>query len=240
MESTLLTSFLKASKLKRWMADPSNPVLIQQIRSLYDKVYSPNSADGVSTAHADELEENDNARALLSGTKIPGDLRPFLSSAGAKIRLHARFKRGGIVFSLPNIHKGNSQIYFYPKGDKTSTPIPGIIQNIFTETGQRSIFVVVQRVDALDSSVTDPFSLYPHWPAKLFKSRLSDTYERIQSDWVAGHFARWDYNSKQIVVLSLSRVCAHHSIFKRRDPLTFLAGLTSIFVCSFTLCCHLF
>ena len=53
MESTLLMSFLKASKLKWWMADPSNPVLIQQIRSLYDKVYSPNSADGVSTAHAE-------------------------------------------------------------------------------------------------------------------------------------------------------------------------------------------
>ena len=92
MESTLLMSFLKASKLKQWMADPSNLVLIQQIRSLYDKVYSPNSADGVSTVHADKLEENNNAWALLWGTKIPRDLKPFLSSAGAKICLYARFK----------------------------------------------------------------------------------------------------------------------------------------------------
>ena len=98
MQSTLLTSFLKALKLKWWMADPSNLVLIQQIRSLYNKIYSPNSADGVSTVHEDKLEENNNnAWALLLGTKIPGNLRPLLSLAGAKIHLHARFKQGGIV-----------------------------------------------------------------------------------------------------------------------------------------------
>lgn len=209
MESTLLTSFLKASKIKRWMADPSNPALVRQIKSLYDNIYSPNSTDGVSTAHADELEESDDTRALLSAKKIPIDLRPLLPSPETKIRLHARFKRGGIVFSIPQTHEGNSQVYFYPNGDKLASPIPGIIRHIFTETGKRSVFVTIQRAHPIDSSMPDPFSIYRHWPARLFKSRLSESYERIQSDWVTGHFARWDYNSDQMVMLSLSRVRAH-------------------------------
>ena len=142
MESTLLTSLLKASKIKQWMADPSNPALVQQIKSLDNNIYSPNSPDGVSTAHADELEESDDTQALLSAKKIPIDLRPLLPSPETKICLHARFKQGGIVFSIPQIHEGNSQVYFYPNGDRLASPIPGIIRHILANALSSSPFNV--------------------------------------------------------------------------------------------------
>lgn len=209
MESTLLTSFLKASKIKRWMANPDGLPLVREIKSLYDKIYSPNDADGVSTAHADELDNNADADApaLLSVTNIPHELKPLISGVGIKIRLHARFKRNGIIFSVSKTHRGNSQIYYYPGGDKTLPPLPGAIKYIFTESGSPYIFAAIQHIDPVGEFVDDPFARYPYWPAKLYKSLRRESYERIQSDWICGHYAQWDYNSNYVVVLSLSRVC---------------------------------
>lgn len=146
------------------MTDPHNLFLVQQIKSLYNKIYLPNDADGVSTAHADELDDDD-MQALLSATKIPVVTNLLLSSAEGKICLHAMFKHGSIIFAVLKPHRGNSQVYFYPKDDKTVAPIPRVIQYIFTKASQCHIFAVVQHAKPLDSSAANPFSLYPHWPA---------------------------------------------------------------------------
>ena len=49
MESTLLESFLRASKLKCWLVKPDFPPVIKECKELFDKVYTPeipNDDDG--------------------------------------------------------------------------------------------------------------------------------------------------------------------------------------------------
>jgi hypothetical protein len=40
MESTLLHSFLRAAKLKRWFGDPFCPPVIREIKLLFDQIYA--------------------------------------------------------------------------------------------------------------------------------------------------------------------------------------------------------
>ncbi|KAG6376550.1 hypothetical protein JVT61DRAFT_2546 [Boletus reticuloceps] len=51
----------------------------------------------------------------------------------------------------------------------------------------------------------DPFSLYPHFPAKLYSSAMLDSLEIIHLAWIVGHFARWAIVDDRVVVLSLCR-----------------------------------
>lgn len=69
-----------------------------------------------------------------------------------------------------------------------------------------TIFAAVQPVLPVDDSTMDPFTHYTHWPARLHQSQSDEPLERIQSGWVLGHYARWEYNSEQAVFVSLNRV----------------------------------
>lgn len=204
MESTLLTSFLKASKIKRWLANPEAPPIVRQIKSLYDRIYTPNTAD-----NGDMDDEGTPQTRGINGLAIPKDLRPLLRNNEVEIHLQARLKRDGFIYARSTTHKGNSQVFFYPNGDKKLAPVAGIIQYIYSESAKSNItFLAVQRALPADASTIDPFAKYMHWPARLYKSRFDHPCERIQSSWIAGHFARWDYTSDHMVVVSLNRVSA--------------------------------
>ena len=45
-----------------------------------------------------------------------------------------------------------------------------------------------------------------HWPTWLYHSGLNKSCKQIPSEWISGHFVRWDVSSKHMVVLSLSWV----------------------------------
>ena len=108
MELTLLTSFLKVSKIRRWLTNPQAPPIIQEIQSLYDHIYTHNSTDA-----ADTVNDKDKLPTQgLAGLAIPKDLQPLLCPSDIEIHLQARLKQEGVIYLTSKTHKGNSQIFF--------------------------------------------------------------------------------------------------------------------------------
>ena len=72
-------------------------------------------------------------------------------------------KQEGVIYSTSKTHKGNSQIFFYPNGDRTLAPVAGFIQYIYSE-GKKSnkTLLAVKCAITVDKSVTDPFAKYMH------------------------------------------------------------------------------
>ncbi|KAG2091535.1 uncharacterized protein F5147DRAFT_586320 [Suillus discolor] len=170
----MLCSYIKATRFRRWLARPDCPPAIQECRVLFDKVYAP---------------------------KVPEDLYTLIRRRKAVLRASLKFD--GIIYSRASTHLGNSQILFYPDGDRSLTPVPASIIYIYgTTTGEMSF--AVQRHLPLDIH-NDPFSMYPDFPAKLYSTNLQSSLEKVKVSWVVGHFARWAVSDSHAVILSLSR-----------------------------------
>ena len=124
MESTLLHSFLKASKLKRWLTQADCPQIFQEIKELFDQIYAPKTRDS---------DENtvDDSEVHPQTHSVPSDLKSIVNAKGDKISLQARLWQNGIMYSVESTHTGNSQIYFYPNGDLCAPPVAGSIQYIY-------------------------------------------------------------------------------------------------------------
>lgn len=206
MESTLLASFLKASKVKRWLADPQNPSIVKEIKALFDKVYSPGELEKNSQT-IELVDDDDTGTKFLATSSAPEIVQRFLQSKATGVRLHARFKRRGLVYSILTTHEGNSQILYYPEGNTSLEPAFGIITFIYSEKTKSTIqpAAAVQRLTPVGGDTPNPFANYPHWPAQLHY-RVSSNYERVQPDWVHGHFSRWNISSTQMVAVPLNRV----------------------------------
>lgn len=198
--------------MKRWLSDPESPSIVREIRTLYDRIYLPGSPDDVDGADITETEGSDSKGEYLSLSRVPQELRPLLQRAETNVRLQARFKQHKVFFARSQTHTGNSQIFFYPAGDRTSAPVAATIGYIFSDKATpNALSLAVRRLLPVENIPQDPFAEYPHWPAKLYQSSLAPTYERIKPDWIYGHFARWDYTPEEAVVLMLNRVCHNFS-----------------------------
>jgi hypothetical protein len=204
MEPTLLQSFIKAGKLRRWLARPDCPPAIQECKILFDKAYAPKCRDDTVVGGGDDVfvEATDDDDPTPSPITVPDDLRPLLK--GMKVSLRARLQHHRVIYARSSTHLGNSLIHFYPHGDRTKSPIPGSIKYIFLRDGRWAF--AVQRHLAVGDGILDPFSFYVDFPAKLYSPALTDTLEVIEVSWVMSHFARWQISSDAVVVLSLSRV----------------------------------
>ena len=91
--------------------------------------------------------------------------------------------------------------------NKTLAPVVGFIQYIYSE-GKKSnkTLLSIKCAITVDKSITDPFAKYMHWPVQLYHLGLNKSCEQILSEWISGHFVRWDVSSEHMVVLSLSWV----------------------------------
>jgi hypothetical protein len=202
MESTLLASFLRAGKLKRWLAKPDCPSVIKECKQLFDKIYTPKARNS-ERSDSDPVDESAaEEKPAVSAHPAPDDLRRLL--ANAKVAMSARVRHKGIVYSSSKTHLGNSLVQFYPRGDRRRSPIPGSIKYVYHEGGVT--YLAVQRQLPLDHTIQDPFASYPHFPAKMYLSHLSQSLERVELDWIYSHYARWNFSSQYAVVLSLNRV----------------------------------
>ncbi len=206
MEPTLLRSFLKAAKLRRWLAKPDCPPVMKECKVLFDKIYLPKVSDSdiSGTAGEDTIEP----------VSAPPDLRAFLNGP-KQVVMPARVRHNGIMYSTAKTHEGNSLVQFYPRGDRTLSPIPASIKHIYRD--KKKTYLAVQCQLPADNTVVDPFALYPYFPAKLYSSQLSPTLELVQLDWIFSHYARWNFSRDHSVVLSLNRVCVLVNIFLRKS-----------------------
>ena len=195
----MLHSFLKGAKLRSWLSRSDCPPVIRECKVLFDRAYqTPGSIGG---------DDDDGAAPAdnLPKSNVPRDLRALIGQCTAVLRaqLHAH----GVYYCRSSTHIGNSLILFYPSGNYTLSPVPGSIKYIYESN--RSWHFAVQRQRPLLASrviTADPFTIYPHFPAKLYSSILEDRLESVQVGWVTSHYAQWAISSEQVVVLSLCRV----------------------------------
>jgi hypothetical protein len=184
--------------LKRWLTKPDCPTVIKECKILFDKIYAPKfSGDDIGEEVADP-DHND-----MVARTVPEDLHPLLGPLQRRAVMRARIPHHNLIYTTSKTHTGNSLIQFYPQGN-ISTLVPGSIKYIYQEQGR---FVLAVQRQLPTNDVSDPYAIYPDFPAKLYSSHLSVVLERVEIDWIYSHYARWNPSVTQSVVLSLSRVC---------------------------------
>jgi hypothetical protein len=198
LESTFVHSFIRAAKLRRWLARDDCPPAIKECKCLFDKAYALKNNHAGST-NGLFSEAHDDADPVLE-SEIPSELQRLVTG---QIRLQARCKHQGVMYSRSSTHLGNSLVLFHPNGIG-SDEVPGTIKYIF-ETTNKEIFFAVQRHLDVPHDLPDPYEPYPYFPAKLYQSCLAEM-ELVKVDWVVSHFARWTMTPDVVVVLSLSKV----------------------------------
>ena len=121
MESTLLISFLKASRLQQWLSNPQSPPIFQEIKTVFDKIYKS------THSYNDPCNDDPTHQALDISTPktILHDLKAMLNVSQTKIYLRAHIKIQGICYTCSETHVGNSLVHFYPNGDWGKSCIPG-------------------------------------------------------------------------------------------------------------------
>lgn len=209
MESTLLLSFLKAAKLRRWLSNPQSPPIFKQIKAVFDKIYQGSNSydDPRNDPPADQAHLD-----VSTPRSIPKDLAAMQNvTSDEKIFLRARIKLQGIFYSSSETHLGNSLVHFYPNGDQREPLVPGRIKYIHSADGVHYAFAL-QRQLLLPHNPLDPFAQYLHFPAKTYSSKYSSSLEYVDLDWIFCHYARWDVSPDRSVVLSLSRVSLFSSV----------------------------
>lgn len=216
----MLQSFIKGGKLKRWLGRPDCPEAIKQCKALFDRSFP--TAGGEEDLDMDEEMASYVAEVQKKPQATPADL--FLLTKLRHTILHARFKSLGVVYSRSATHLGNSLVNFYPSGDKASAPIPGSIKYIYSRDAEICFAVQRQLPCTPSDGVVDPFTHYPHFAAKLYQARVSESLEEVKVGWVSSHFARWNMTANHAVVLSLSKVhssltstCTTDKYFTRID-----------------------
>jgi hypothetical protein len=207
LEPTILQCFIKAGKLKRWLARSDCPDAVKECKELFDKAYAHKTSDNAKQRSGDELFADDSLAAGTSGASssapqtTPDDLHALLHQD--RVILSARHKRNGIIYARSSTHLGNSLVYFHEQGNRNTPPIPASIKYIISNGSQVSY--AVQRQIPLNGNVVDPFARYPYFPAKLYSAAVSQDTEIIEVDWVVSHFARWQLSEEYSVILSLSQ-----------------------------------
>lgn len=158
----MLHSFLKAAKLKRWMAQPDCPTVLQECKAIFDKVYASKASDT-------DLDSHEVPSIILKGDEsfsgaIPSDLRSQLLKQSNLSALRARLRHNGIIYTSSQTHGGNSLILFHPGGAKSSSAVPGSIKYIYTD--DKGLALAVQRQLPTAPSTPDPFFDLPLFPGK--------------------------------------------------------------------------
>ena len=192
MSSTVLKAFVQASRLRGWLARKGHSPALQSCRDLLEKAFGRRSSSHLTTGSRSEVT-------------TPSDLRVLIHSEKARLRAHATFLN--VVYSRSSTHVGNSLVEYYPCGEREKASEIGSIKYIYERNGGLR-FAVQHQLPVTDDSIVDPFkSYYPDFPAALYSSRLGETLEEVNPEWVLGHYARWQWHSDLCVVLHLSKVC---------------------------------
>lgn len=205
LEATMLHSFIRTAKLRCWLSRADCPPAIQECKVLFDRMYAPKSATSLDEELAeDPLDDSVQVPSSALPVVVPEDLYALIKRRKAVLR--ARLKFNGIIYSRASTHVGNSQVLFYPQGDRLSSPVPGSIQHIYATPTGELVFALHRQLPFDRHDTIDPFAVYPDFPAKLYSSSFSSHLENVKVSWVVSHFARWEISSDRVVILSLCRV----------------------------------
>ena len=181
MESTLLISFLKASRLRRWLSNPQSPPIFQEIKTVFNKIYK--STHSYDDPHNDDPTHQ--ALDISTPKTILHNLKAMLNVSQTKIYLRAHIKIQGICYTCLETHVGNSLVHFYPNGDRGKSCIPGRIKYIHSTNGVHYALAIQRQIPLPDDRL-DPFAQYLHFPTKTYSSKHS-SLELVDLDWIFCH-----------------------------------------------------
>ena len=185
----MLQTFIRSGRLHRWLQAPNRPSALVASKELFEKIF-----------HRESFE-----RPFANPSKgvvkdFPEDLQSVTNTTNGK--LHAYHRALNVVFARASTHLGNSLVLFYPHNDWRNQYIPASIKYIF-QVGSQVKFAVRRHLDS--TKAEDIFAKYPHFPMKLYSSKLADSLEVVEIDWIFSHFARYNVSAEDVVVLPLSR-----------------------------------
>ncbi|KAF9544839.1 hypothetical protein CPC08DRAFT_616641, partial [Agrocybe pediades] len=102
----------------------------------------------------------------------------------------AHYRHNSVNYSRARTHVGNSLVLYYPTPRSTS-PVAGSIQKITTSS--QGVRVYVQRQALLPPGQNDPFSRYPHFPAKTYSAEMEQMtrLDVVPFSSVLTHVARY-------------------------------------------------
>ncbi|KAH9939692.1 uncharacterized protein BXZ73DRAFT_43468 [Epithele typhae] len=179
-EVTMLQSFLRAARLRRWLLRPDCPSALREVKRLFHKAFGSGSMESSSEVHGDDAEGTPTCY-----DKIPDDLRQLLTPVECdNVTLVARHRHNNVIFARASTHAGNSLVCFYrhSSGEREF----GSIKYIY-KVGVTVKFAVQSHLPARHG---DPFLEYKDFPATTRSQQLSSTLESICPSDVTGHFAR--------------------------------------------------
>lgn len=194
----MINSFIRNGKIKRWLSRPECPAFISDCKTLLDKALGQHGS----------LDDDNLTIADSAYEAVPIELQGLFPT-GKPIALRARHKFDDVIFARARTHIGNSLILYYPGGDTSKQAVPASIQYIVARRGKDDVFVVKQQLQAPMGTI-DPFSFYPHFPAKIYSTMLSEDLQIVRPQWIFSHYARWKLDEHRAVVLTLSRVSVRH------------------------------
>jgi hypothetical protein len=211
----MLQSFIKAGKLRHWLARVNCPPVIKECKALFDKFYAPVQHDTEIDDGGDGVfVETSFADNLPVPCTTPDDLFNLVQQQ--KTVMPAQLQHYGVIYATSSAHLSNSLIHFYMNGNRSKPPIPGCIKYIYKDEG-KMLFAVQHQLPACNG-IIDPFEPYIHFPAKLYSSSLNNVLEVVLVNWVMCHFAQWQMLPDHVVVLSLSQVHSMVLFFKPFPP----------------------
>ncbi|KAI0349222.1 hypothetical protein OH77DRAFT_1499641 [Trametes cingulata] len=195
---TMLNSYLRASKLRRWFQRSDCPAALLQVKRLFDKAFGNGNFAGASeTPDALEVFEEESSKQPPS---LPDDLQRCIDpQERSRAVLVARAKHNGVVYTRSSTHLGNSLVRVYGRGNSMEY---GSIKYIF-KVGNR-VTLAMQR--HLPAKGPDPFRRYADFLATVRSSELSTHLECVPIEHVVCHFARYTMPSGDVAVISLYKV----------------------------------
>ncbi|TFK45236.1 hypothetical protein OE88DRAFT_1640188 [Heliocybe sulcata] len=200
LELSMIKSFIRGARLRHWLAREDCPPAIKECNAVFQEIYG-------QSGRPDFAEDR-----RICARATPDELKALVSTD--RVILTSRTKHDGVGYATRMTHIGNSLIEFYPSGDAKARPVPGCIEYIYKPEGAQALLFAVRRHMPVEGAI-DPFSQYPDFPAQLYSSRLSNKLELVEAHWVFSHFAQYQTNPDQVVIVSLSRVCAVFVLFIR-------------------------
>jgi hypothetical protein len=178
MESTLLHPFSKAKNLKHWLAKPNCPAVIQECKTLFDKIYAQ------KVSEVDIVKGGVDADVGGVAKNIPADLYVLFGSLEHRAVMCTRICYNGVIYATSQTHIGNSWVQYYSHGNRFSL-VAGSIKYIYQEQGK--FILAIQRQLPVNGSASNAYAIYPHFPAKFHSYQLSPELEQVQTEWIYSH-----------------------------------------------------
>lgn len=194
MEASMFSSYIAASKLRRWLSRPNAPTFIKECKELFDNVFASRRKDSTIFENSSIHDRQD--------VRTPPDLRHLVPVTTVTLRAHV--SHADVTYSRSSTHLGNSLILYLGGGSTSGGPVAGSIKYIYLRDGLWKL--AVQRQLPAVEGTQDPFKPYPHFAARLYSTALSGQLEEADLTWLVGHYARWSISDALCVVLALSRV----------------------------------